>query len=91
MDCIVKLKGMTLHTLAAKRINFATVLDLVQNSVSNETRVDPIYVDQQVFRRSVDGIRTEYLKKKYQVVYKKRRIINGFETRPWGWIGDKIN
>lgn len=91
MEYIVKLKGMTLHTLTTKQINFSSIVALVKNSVLDDTLVAPISVDQQTFRRSPDGIRTEYHKKNYRVVYKKRRIIDEFETRPWGWVSGKTN
>lgn len=89
MEYMLKLKGMTLHTLTTKQINFTSIVDLVKNSVLDDAVVAPISVDQKTFRRSVDGIRTEYLKKKYRIVYKKRRIINEFETQPWGWVSEK--
>jgi hypothetical protein len=82
-SCTVK--GFSLNSIASVKINFDSIKDLVCND-----RTKKIHVDQIVFKTTKYNWDKSTIKeqKKYGLVYTKRRIINFFNTLPFGYIID---
>ena len=79
-NCTVK--GFTLNKIASEKLNF----DAMKNMVCNN-RSSKIDVAQQSFTRNKFDwkIQSSTINKKYGFVYSKRRIVNDFETLPFGF------
>ena len=87
-NVVLKIKGITLNFTNSQRINFETLKQLVfaynTEKTENETVVisNPRKIVRNKLKRKLYN-RVE--KKKYKVVYTKRRIVDNFDTEPYGF------
>ena len=82
-----KVKGITLNHRNANLVNYDTLCRMVQNLNSDEpplsvTVHEPRKITRDVKRKRIE---TKASKKDYRVVFDKRRIIDNFNTLPFGY------
>lgn len=83
-DTVTKCKGFTLNWKNSGVINFDTMADLVKNHTEQRilTTFNPYTIKRD---KKTSAIRTVEESKKYSFVYTKRRIVENFDTEPYGF------
>ena len=80
----MKMKGITLNSTTAKRLNFNTMRTAVKAFLRGNLQETEI-VENRIQRRDDRTIVTAPLRKKFRVVYDKRQLIRGGFTLPFGY------
>jgi sporulation protein YlmC with PRC-barrel domain len=84
---VCKVRGITLNYRTRQFINHKVVCDMVfLNAFSNENDTITIDIPHKIVRDTKEkDIITKSEKKDYRIVYNKRRIVNSFDTLPYGF------
>jgi hypothetical protein len=82
----IKVKGFTLDNQAAQLPNFGTMKEMVRKYVEEEIK-DTLTINQtRIGRTEAREVVTLPQAKRYQVVYDKRAIRDGYVTYPYGYL-----
>ena len=84
---ICKVRGITLNYRTKQFINHNVVCDMIfLKSISNENDKITIDIPYKIVRDTRDKVvKTKSETKDYRIVYTKRRIVNSFDTLPYGF------
>ena len=88
---VCKVRGITLNYRTRQFINHKVVCDMVfLNAFSNENDTINIDIPHKIVKDTKEkDIITKSEKKDYRIVYNKRRIVNSFDTLPYGFYNCK--
>ena len=81
----MKLKGITLNNTTMKQLNLKMLRGRVKQFIKDGTREEIEVVQNRIQRQKDRTIVTAPLRKKFRVVYDKRRVIAGGDTLPFGY------
>ena len=74
-----KVKGITLNYENSKVVNFTTLRDMILKATY------PVHVhNPKKIKRKHGGVVSEHETKEYKVVFKKRRLMDNFDSLPYG-------
>jgi len=80
-----QVKGFTLNHAASRLINFESQRRLIHRFVEDGVQ-EKLEIREDAIRRLADHqIVTKVVKKRYQVVFNKRRVLRDFSTLPYGY------
>ncbi len=84
---IVKVRGIPLTAQNSKKIHFASMRRMVQAFVRSGSREEIDLVYRRVAERTSDNqLVTKLIRKKYKLVYDKRRVLGNYYTVPFGFL-----
>ena len=81
----IKVRGITLNSTTSKTLNFDTLKELVLEFLETGNRSDVHVVMNRIQRQSDRTIVTKCMRKRYRVVYDKRRVLADGSTLPFGY------
>lgn len=81
----VKVRGITLNSTTGKRLNFSVLKELVLHYLNTGTRDNIDIVMDRIQREPDRTVVTKTLRKRYRVVYDKRRVLRNGSTLPYGY------
>jgi hypothetical protein len=76
-----KVKGITLNYELSKVVNFTSI----RNMILQHNAPLHVYNPTKIKRKHVGMVVSEPERKEYKVVYKKRRLVNNFDSLPYGY------
>ncbi len=84
---IVKVRGIPLTAQNSQKVHFASMRRMVQAFVRSGRKEELDLVYRRVAERTSDNqLVTKLIRKKYRVVYDKRRVLGNYYTVPFGFL-----
>ncbi len=84
---IVKVRGIPLTAQNSKKIHFASMRRMVQAFVRSGQKEEIDLVYRRIAERTADNqLVTKLVRKKYRIVYDKRRVLGNYYTVPFGFL-----
>ena len=81
----MKMKGITLNHTTMKRLNMDLLKKKVKKFIRTGVQEETDIVEERIQRQTDRTVVTAPLRKKYRVVYDKRRILRDGSTLPFGY------